>query len=72
MSTHLNYLYLMNKASEADDRQTYYYYLKQANQAKANEISMRPSRPTKLPQNARTNATRQPCATHLYNVLIRK
>ena len=41
MSTHLNYLYLMNKASEADDRQTYYYYLKQANQAKANEISMR-------------------------------
>ena len=41
MSNRLNYLYLMNKASEANDRQTYDFYMKQANQEKFKEISKR-------------------------------
>ena len=41
MSNRLNYLYLMNKASEANDRQTYDSCLKRANQEKIKEISNR-------------------------------
>jgi len=41
MSNRLNYLYLMNKASEANDRQTYDFYLQKANQEKIKEISKR-------------------------------
>lgn len=41
MSNHLNYLYLMNKASEASDPQTYDFYLTRAKQEKAKEISKR-------------------------------
>ncbi|MGB1416543.1 MAG: hypothetical protein ACPHAS_05555 [Synechococcus sp.] len=41
MSNRLNYLYLMNKASEASDPTTYDFYLKRANQEKLKEISKR-------------------------------
>jgi len=41
MSNRLNYLYLMNKASEASDPTTYDFYLKRANQEKLKEISRR-------------------------------
>ena len=39
-SLHLNYLYLMNKAAEAEDRLGYYHYLKLAEKALRNAKEM--------------------------------